>query len=166
MDYNAQAVQDAIRTLKYDGTKSAARLLAAGLADYLREEIANMKTFSPRTILLVPVPLHTSRVRERGFNQMERVLHELPDEFKDGSMSRIAFNSLARVRATPQQTRLSRTERLKNVSGAFAADGVAVRGAHIVIIDDVTTTGATLSECVRALESAGAQVTAIALSRA
>ena len=166
MDYNVGAVEDTIRTLKYDGTREAAKLLASALADYLREEMASIKAFSPRPIILVPVPLHPSRVHERGFNQMERVLENLPGEFRNGSLARLSPGGLLRTRATKQQTRLSRQERLKNVVGAFAADRKAVRGTHCILIDDVTTTGATLSECAKALESAGSVVTAIALARA
>ncbi len=166
MDYRAEPVQDAIRALKYDGNGEAARLLADALAEYLREEAATARAFSPRPILIAPVPLHPSRRAERGFNQVERVLALLPREMRDGTIARVMPHALARTRATPAQTRLARAERLANVRGAFAADGPAVRGTHVFIIDDVTTTGATLAACAEALEKAGARITAIALARA
>src|SRR3989344_5138239 len=74
MDYRNSAVQDLIRALKYDRSRHAAKIAAELLADYLREEIASIQTFSTARILLAPVPLHTSRQRERGFNQIELVL--------------------------------------------------------------------------------------------
>src|ERR1700677_687317 len=74
MNYKDAVVRDLIRALKYDGSGAAAALAAAPLAEYLHEEIASTKQFSPREILLVPVPLHRSRKRERGFNQIEIVL--------------------------------------------------------------------------------------------
>ena len=74
LDYKNSAVEDCIRALKYDGSARSAELLAEALADYLREEISQAKSFSPRQILLVPIPLFKARERERGFNQIELVL--------------------------------------------------------------------------------------------
>jgi ComF family protein len=125
-----------------------------------------MRAFSPRAILIVPMPLHKNRVRSRGFNQIEKVLARLPAEFRDGSLSKVSTKALVRTRDTPQQAHLSRPERLKNVAGAFAADTTDVGGTHVILVDDVTTTGATLAECVKTLKSAGAQVTPLALARA
>ena len=165
MNYRSEAAQDSIRALKYDGSRHAAKLCATLLADYLREEIASIKAFSPRPVLILAVPLHKNRERERGFNQIERVLRELPEEFKDGSLSRLSSEALSRTKETKQQTKLSRSERLKNVKNAFTANPSA-DGAHIIIVDDVATTGATLAACAEALEEGGAMVTAIALARA
>lgn len=106
--------------------------------------------FSAKPIVLMPVPLHASRMRERGFNQIEKVLQNLPEEFRNGTLSRIDAHSLVRTRATPQQTRLSRSERLRNVEDAFALAS-PIDDAHIILIDDVTTTGATLIEAARPL---------------
>src|SRR5580693_2638257 len=64
LNYREAAAQDLIRALKYDGSSAAASLAASALADYLREELASVQQFSPREILLVPVPLHASRKRE------------------------------------------------------------------------------------------------------
>ena len=167
MQYENPAVQDLIRALKYDDSGAAAALAAAALADYLREEIASLKQFSPREILLVPVPLHTARSRERGFNQIERVLRALPQEFKDGTLARLSPEVFVRTRATSPQTRLPRAERLANVAGAFAVpDHIRARDARIFLIDDVATTGATLKHAGIPLEKAGAEVFRIALARA
>src|SRR3989338_6322735 len=166
MDYRSRAVEDCVRALKYDGSASATTLLAEALGDYLREEIAHIQIFSTKKILLVPMPLHTSRIRERGFIQIELVLAKLPDEFKNGILSTLATGVLARTRATPPQTRLSRRERLTNVLGAFVAVAEKIRGTHIFLIDDVTTTGATLAEAAKTLEKAGSIVSAISLARA
>jgi len=165
MNYRSEAAQDTVRALKYDGSRHAAKLCAALLADYLREEIASIKSFSPRPVLLVPVPLHANRERERGFNQIERVLGELPDEFKNDRLSSLSLSALVRTKETAQQTRLTRAERLANVQGAFQANG-SCSGAHVIVIDDVATTGATLAACAETLEEAGASCTAIALARA
>lgn len=164
--YHAPGVEDAIRALKYDGNAKAAQLLATLLEDYLREEIASLRAFSARPIIIVPMPLHARRLRERGFNQITKVLSRLPEGFHDGSTAHVEPKALFRVRYTPQQTRLSRAERLVNVNGAFSADGRLVRGTHVLLIDDVCTTGATLAECTKTLERAGAKVSPIAIARA
>lgn len=166
MDYREQAVQDLIRALKYDGSSHAAALAAALLADYLREEIASMHLFSTQATLLAALPLHKSRLRERGFNQIKLVLQALPREFKDGTLCR-QVQALSRVRATPSQTKLSRTDRIQNVRGAFyAVDAHALAGTTIFLIDDITTTGASLVSAGQALRAAGADVNLMALARA
>jgi ComF family protein len=167
MEYRTAAVQDLVRALKYDGSLHAATLAAQALADFLREEIASGKAFSPREVLLVPVPLHSSRKRERGFNQIELVLRALPKEFKDGTLARFAPEVLVRLRATGPQTKLPRRERIKNVVGAFACpDAARLAKTHVFLVDDVTTTGATLVNAAAPLRKAGARVSLLALARA
>ncbi len=167
MDYRESAVQDLIRSLKYDGSGHAARLAATLLADYLREEISSHRAFSKKKILIVPVPLHASRARERGFNQVELVLKALPREFLDDTEAMIAPRALTRTRETKSQAHLCRSERLSNVAGAFVAPNAAlVNKTHIFLIDDVTTTGATLANAATPLRRAGAEVTLLALARA
>lgn len=167
MDYRESAVQDLIRSLKYDGSVHAAQLAATLLADYLREEISSQRTFSQRKILIVPIPLHTSRVRERGFNQIGLVLKALPQEFLDGTLAIFAPSALVRTRETKPQTKLPRSDRLSNVAGAFSvANKDTVHKTHIFLIDDVTTTGATLANGATPLRRAGAEVTLLALARA
>ena len=167
MEYQNPAVEDLIRSLKYDGSGHAAHLAAAVLADFLREEVAGQRAFSARKILLVPVPLHKSRARERGWNQIELVLNALPQEFRDGTIATLAPQALARTRETKPQTRLPRSERLSNVAGAFAVpDEQIVRDTHVFLIDDVTTTGATLVNAATPLRRADATVTLLALARA
>jgi ComF family protein len=167
MDYRTQEVQDLIQSLKYDGGHAAANLCAATLAEYLREELSNERLFSQKRVLLVPVPLHSSRTRERGYNQIGLVLESLPMEFRDGTHARLAPAVLERSRATRPQTRLPRSERLSNVAGAFALpDGADIKNARIFLIDDVATTGATLANAATPLRRAGAEVTLLALARA
>jgi len=167
MSYRDQAVEDCIRALKYDKSAHAAQLLADILAEYLREEIASLRSFSTKQVLLVPIPLHPRRFRERGFNQVGLVLERLPAEFKNGELSMIAFSIIERVRETPPQTRLSRAERLANMKDAFAlTDMNAALDSHIILIDDVTTTGATLAEAARPLINLGASVSLLAFAHA
>jgi ComF family protein len=106
---------------------------------------------------LVPVPLSGTRRRERGFNQCELLALELARRWRLPVWSSVIIRS----RATMTQTRLTPGERLANVAGAFrAAEGAhsIVRGAHVVVVDDVVTTAATLNACAEALFMSGARI--------
>lgn len=167
LTYREQTVQDLIRAVKYDGSHHAARLLADILAEYLREEIAAIRSFSVKPIVLIPVPLHPNRERERGFNQIEIILRELPTEFRDGSSARIDRGALTRVRETESQTHLTRDERLRNMHDAFRLDDAAeIVDAHAFVIDDVTTTGATLAAAIRPLEKLDIPAIPLAIAKA
>ena len=167
MDYRKPEVQDLIRALKYDASPHAAAIAAELLADYLREEIASLKLFSQKPVLLLPLPLHKSRERERGYNQIALVVKALPREFKDGTLAYYAPQALERTKATPTQTKLSRKDRIENVAGAFeVAEPSKITSTHIFLIDDITTTGATLLHAGKPLRKTGAEVTLLALARA
>ena len=169
MDYQRPAVRDLVRSLKYDGSAYAAHLCAMIVADYLREEIASIRLFSTHPIYIIPLPLHSARSRERGFNQIQLVLDRLPLEFRDGTLTVVNTGTLTRTRDTPHQTRLPRRQRIKNMNGAFAlnpADITHLYDAHIFLIDDVTTTGATLVHAGRPLSKISKNVTLLALARA
>jgi len=102
--------------------------------------------------LIVPVPLHPTRERERGFNQAG-LLSELLSRQTSIRCQRV----LERVRYTTTQTALDRSERMENLHNAFRLRKNAdVRGLRVLLIDDVLTTGSTLSECARVLKRAGA----------
>jgi ComF family protein len=106
-----------------------------------------------RPSMIVPVPLHPAKRREREFNQAERLAARL------GAATHIPVNKrlLQRVVPTRTQTQLSRPERLDNVRNAFAMrQGQRLNGERIVLVDDVFTTGATTSACARVLAAAGA----------
>jgi ComF family protein len=140
-----------IAALKYHGWTAAADGMAARMArlawprDVLEERAA-----------LVPVPLAPSRARERGYNQSELLARALGRRWGIPVWAGCA----ERTKATATQTRLTPDDRRRNVCGAFRAVPAAVsfRGAHLVLVDDVVTTGATLNECATALYSAGARI--------
>jgi ComF family protein len=105
--------------------------------------------------LLVPVPLAPARARERGYNQSELLARQL-----GGHWDVRVQDALARRRATETQTRLSPGDRLRNVAGAFATvvGREELAGRHVVLVDDVITTAATLNACAKALHEGGARI--------
>lgn len=150
----------AIRDLKYRRRRSLVPSLGQALAAAVAgSRLAaqpgggELQPNAPDAPVLVPVPLHPSRFRERGFNQSELVGREaarllgLPLEGK----------ALLRVRATRHQARLDRRQREANLQGAFAVQPGWAAPDHVILIDDVYTTGATSSACAQALIRAGAR---------
>lgn len=135
------------------------------LAEALGKIGAERMPFDPAAFdLLIPVPLHARRLRERGFNQALLLLKE----WAGSERGRINFKSLVRTRWTEPQVGLNYRERQRNIKGAFAVpDPLTVRGRKILLCDDVFTTGATANECARVLKEAGAvEVSVLTLARA
>jgi ComF family protein len=114
--------------------------------------------------IVFPVPLHVKRLRERGFNQSGL----LAKEFARSLDLSVSFDTLVRKNRTAPQTRLNREQRLTNVKDAFEVpEKKDIRGRRILILDDVYTTGTTLSECARVLKKKGASdVYALTVTRA
>lgn len=113
--------------------------------------------------LLLTVPLHHSRLRQRGYNQALELARPLARELA----LPLRHDTLQRVRQTVAQTELDARGRRRNMRGAFALRAGVALPAHVAILDDVMTTGATLAECARVLRRAGAQrVDVWALARA
>ena len=139
------AVRDAIHALKYRGVRVASGPLARLMVEYLERNPVQAD-------LLVPAPLHPRRLRSRGYNQSqllaERIAKALDLPVRNDLLSRTA-NPL------PQVETQSRDQRRANVIGSFACQG-DVQGLTLLLIDDVATTGSTLSECASVLKAAGA----------
>jgi ComF family protein len=139
-----QGVAEAIvRTIKYSGWRHLADICAEKMADTIR--------FRDRRLdLLVPVPLHPLRYRERGFNQARLIADRLATR-----IDRPVVNALERLRTTPPQVGLGRADRVANVSGAFARRSSLESSATVGLIDDVATSGATLHSAASALIAGG-----------
>jgi ComF family protein len=102
----------------------------------------------------VPVPLHPLRLAERGYNQAALIARELARV----QGARVDTRRLCRVRQTEQQAKRTRRARAENVAEAFRIRDAATPAKRIVLVDDVVTTGATLSACIRALRAAGDEI--------
>ena len=149
-------LQLAMRQLKYHRNMALAESLAQSLSEYSTD-------LGWKVDLVIPVPLGMERSKERGYNQAS--LLAFPLAVRNGW--RYAPRGLIRIRETSSQVKLSSIQRLDNVHGAFLARPQIVKGRNILIIDDVATTGATLSSCAEALLQGGANVVyALTLARA
>lgn len=162
-----KAFMTLIHVFKYRGKTCLARPLGALLF------ITFKKCFENRNIdLIMPVPLHARRLRDRGFNQVFLLIRELEKISKilgSGSFSKIVeCHNLVRSQWTEPQTGLGRKKRFSNIRGAFSLmEASKVSGKNILLMDDVFTTGATVDECTKVLLNGGAEhVDVLTLARA
>jgi ComF family protein len=162
------AFDRALSPYRYEGVlEKALHLFKYRRRDALASRLADLMLVwadrLPSVSLVMPVPLHPSRLRTREFNQALL----LADRLADWLGLPLSFEQLVRVRATRPQTELDRKERVRNVRRAFAVRHPAgLASQHILLVDDVLTTGATVNECAKALRRAGAKsVTVLTLAR-
>ncbi len=153
LDHNARP---AVHALKYGGLPR--------IADDLTAVMAQLRPPSDGPSVLIPIPLATKRLRQRGYNQSEVLARALAREW--GGRIPVLVTLLVRTRETPTQTALTPETRLANVAGAFGVRNAKcgmrnfafrLSSFELILVDDVFTTGATLAEAARALEQAGAR---------
>lgn len=124
--------------------------LARTMSRYMRPLLGEL----PSQAVLVPVPLHRTRLWRRGFNQSALVARELSKR----TGLPVAMDALKRVRATPPLKGLNMNQRRRTVAGAFRPSGtIDLRGRTVILVDDVMTTGSTANACARILKRAGAE---------
>lgn len=145
-------LKETIHCFKYGGVKRIGKELGKLMALIAPPEID----------ILVPVPLHPNKLRKRQFNQSAILAKEIAKAWKIP----LSLTILAKVKDTQDQASLDATERLSNIKDAYAVKA-SVKGMKVGIVDDVVTTGATLTECAKVLKKAGAkEIHAITLARA
>lgn len=138
-----------VQRAKFGASLASARVLARGLATALDAELCARP--EPAPDVLLPIPLHRSRLRQRGYNQALEIATELAHHLR----LPLRIDALKRLRATNPQPGLDLPARRRNVRGAFAAIGVLP--ARVALVDDVMTSGATVAEAARVLKRQGVQ---------
>lgn len=149
--YFEGTLRNAIHKFKYQRAKHLAEPLTMVLVEYLSTNPTEANIIQEAGII-VPVPLHESRFKERGYNQSELLAEGLGRAFH----TPVANHTLRRTRPTKAQMSLPADERAANVRGAFACQDSGVSGQRVLVVDDVCTTGATLEACSIALARNGA----------
>lgn len=157
-DYKQELVEKIVLHLKYAYVEEIAGLMAQDMSRHWSREGRKGVSY-----IVMPIPLHSKRLRERGFNQAEH----LARNFAKSAGMLCATHVLARTQHTKPQVTLSKEERSSNVKGAFTVrDGKSLKGKNIIVVDDVCTTGSTLMEAARVLTRAGAKkVTCLVFAR-
>lgn len=144
----SQSVKDSIYRFKYHNKREYAHIYAKQIKDKCGRMIS---AWSPD--VMIPVPIHSSRLKERGFNQAQLIAEEL--EHLTGIP--MDCESLARVVKTVPMKELDNAQRVKNLQNAFQADKKVVEYKKVLIVDDIYTTGATFDACAAVLKQAGVQ---------
>ena len=147
-------LRELIHLLKYGGVRPAANVLGRMLAEAIETLTAE---FPADSVAMVPVPLHRVRLRQRGFNQAELIARAALKTSAVRDRMHLCAGILERTRETTSQIGLTSHQRRANLRGAFrVAQPEMVKGREVLVMDDVYTTGATVSECARVLRRAGA----------
>ncbi|MGD1023858.1 MAG: ComF family protein [Candidatus Sulfotelmatobacter sp.] len=147
-------LRELIHLLKYSGVYPAANVLGRMLAEVVEELSPG---FAADQLFVIPVPLHRSKLRQREFNHAELIARAALKLRPASGRLNLLAGALERKRGTPSQTGLTRHQRRENVRGAFGVtQAESVQGREVLLVDDVLTTGATVSECARVLRRVGA----------
>lgn len=142
-------IQALLHSMKYEKMKSIGRLFGREIGARIAQHSEIKYDYA------VPVPLHRAKERDRTYNQSHWICRGICDELQTALLDR----SIKRIRFTQTQTKLQRTERQKNVRGAFEINPKfknTIAGRNIILADDVITTGSTILECARVLKQSGA----------
>ncbi len=159
-NYKNKYVKNNIKTLKNKGVQEVVDFFAGVLYDLLLDYIQNKAILQKNiTVWLIPLPLHPTKYKERGFNQNLLITKILSDRLAELTNTLHAEKILKRIKKTKDQKGLNKKERLLNVKGAFSAKlpKNASTDDLYIIIDDIITTGATMQEAQKTLRKAGAK---------
>lgn len=159
-DYRHPIIKKAIHLLKYKRRRPLARVFALALYDRILEELADVSVMENfQNSILIPIPLSPSRKKERGFNQAELICRELLKIDEKNKMLSLETEVLWKPKDTVHQAHIeNRSKRLQNIIGSFAIKNPErIEKRNIILLDDVITTGATLSEAKKMLKNSGAR---------
>ena len=159
-DYEQKIIEDLIHGLKYNYLTTNAQAL--GFILFQKIKILPIFQTSPEQIIIIPVPLHKKRQRERGFNQAELLALELQKFWP----IKVENMLTTRQRYTTTQTKLSRSERQTNLKNAFIlSSDKDLRNKTVIIVDDVITTGSTILEVANLIKKSGAKIYALTVAQ-
>lgn len=161
-DYRHPTIKKSLWLLKYKGKKRLVNVFAEIIYDKILEELSELSVMENFVEpILIPIPLSPKRYHERGYNQAELICRELIkiNNLRDGIDLKLENNVLIKIKETEHQARIkNRNIRLKNLIGSFVVkNSELIKNRNIILIDDITTTGATLSEARKNLKQAGAR---------
>ena len=165
-DYRNPNIKKVLWLFKYKNKKRLAPIFAEVMYEKILEELADLSVLQNfRDILLIPIPLSPKRFHDRGYNQAQLICQELTkiNKSRDNFKMQLENNILIKPTETEHQARIkNRSARLKNVVGSFDVKNTEknlgeIKNRNIILIDDITTTGATLSEARKTLKRAGAR---------
>ncbi len=161
-DYNENApLAKLIKTIKYQNASDILSVLPKIFSGVEKRVWEHIFYTAQSKVVCVPVPLHPRRERERGFNQAERIARALVEGWLEEKIIlepiTITTDGLARVRYTRPQAELNAMERRTNLMEAFLWQSTTPPPDHIILVDDVFTTGSTMQECARELKRRGAK---------
>ncbi len=156
----SEGIQGIIHEMKYNGRTRIAR----ELIQFLEDDIKTIFDHSQQVDMIIPVPLHSKRENERGYNQGELLTTEISRILDKPNRT----NAVIRNKNTKSQTKLSARDRIKNMNGAFSmAFEEIVKDKVVLLVDDIITTGSTLNECAKVLiEGKAKRVVALTMARA
>ncbi|MBU0999165.1 hypothetical protein KKG24_02555 [Patescibacteria group bacterium] len=161
-DYRHPAIKKSLWLLKYKGKKRLAKIFAEIIYEKILEEFSELSVLQNFTEpILIPVPLSSKRYQERGYNQAQLICQEIIkiNSLREKIDMQLENNILIKIKETEHQARIkNRNERLKNLIGSFAVkNSELIKNRNIILIDDITTTGATLTEAKKVLKQADAR---------
>lgn len=158
-DYRDPLIKKAIWSLKYHTHRHTGQRLGELLYDAFIEEVADMRILAKgQPILVIPIPLSPHRKKSRGYNQAEVIARSFCAS-TDSNSFKLDTKSIVKWKDTPPQAKITnRTTRLRNIHDAFAMlQPDHIKGRTIIVIDDVTTTGGTITEILKLVRKAGAK---------
>ena len=158
-DYHDPTINNLIHCFKYEGFEKIAPLLSEFLIEFL-----DSAGFSTENFIMIPIPLHSSREKQRGYNQSKLLAEILSDK-----LNLELIDGLKRVKKTEPQAKAKKfQDREKNVSGCFTVlNQNQIENKNILLVDDVFTSGATMNEAVKVLRNAGVRkIAALVIARA
>ena len=150
LSFHDATLRELIHNYKYHGAKE----IAEALGEYIISSLCTYRISPPPNSILVPIPLHPKRLRERGFNQAELIARAIGEKLGLAVQMNILTRKVYRQRQTEMHRR---EERAKNAEGVYGVEAPPPAESTLILIDDVATTGATLEEAARVLKAAGAK---------